>query len=429
MTDSKTKPSGFAGLAAQAKKSAARQTNIAKTRQKLQAKQAARAKNPLPKSKRVTQPRPSAPPPAVQRATGVSPEVAAELEAEARRLQSSFGRLDKQAELGDIYDDIGRLEDLFVNLPSRLDQLRTQGFVHSGHLETRIDALDDEWDDNVRPRLESQLKTQLMKLDREINALEALQSTLTRPSESGIKAFEMKMDTAENAVTETTRNLQSLYEGIEKGLGEVEAEVRKAEWMMTQLAQSPEIQLLEAEGPLMAVEAEWERTGDDDKDPDGVLYLTDQRLIFEQNEEKAKKKFLFITTDSEKVQKLLINEQVRDIVNVKHSEERRGFSLGKDDLLEIEFGGQAEVTRAQFHLKGQDSSDWAAVLKLVRNGEIDELRAEAFVEEMEAAEAATASIPEQCPSCLAAIPPQPRGVLSYTCEFCGGVVTAVVADA
>lgn len=418
------KLSGFANLAAQAKKSQAKQQNLAKARQKQRIKQTARAQNALPHSKRTTQTRPSVPPPTIQPARGVNAEKAAELEAEARRLQSGFGRLDKEAELGTIYDDIGHLEDLFVNLPSRLDQLRTKGFVHSAHLELRVDQLDDEWDEDVRPRLEKQLKTELMKLDREINALEALQATLARPTEDGLQAFKLKNDSAERSIKETTSNLQNLYEGIKNGLSEVESEVSKAEWMMEHLAQSADIQMLKAEGPLMAVEAEWEKTGDDDKDPDGILYLTDQRIIFEQNEEKATKKFLFITTSSEKVQKLLINEQVRDIVDVKHREERRGFSLGKDDLLEIEFGGQADLTRALFHLKGQDSSDWAAVLKMVRNGEIDSLRAEAFVGAMEEAAAATATIPEQCPSCLAAIPPQPRGVLSYTCEFCHTVITA-----
>lgn len=423
MSETPTQLSGFAALAAQAKKSQTQKVNLARARQKQKAQQAARTKKALPQSKRPTQARPTQP---IQTAQGVDPETAAKLEAEARRYQSAFSRLDKEAQLGTIYDDIGRLEELFINLPSRLDQLRTRGFVHSGHLELRVDQLDDEWDEQIRPRLEKQLRIDLMTLDREVDALESLQTTLVNPTESRLQTFKLKSDTAERKVDETTRKLQNLYKGIKDGLNEVDAEVRKAEWMMAQLDQSPDIQLLQAEGPLMAVEAEWEKTGDDDKDPDGILYLTDQRLIFEQKEKKATKKFLFITTASEEVQKLLINEQVRDIVEVKHSEERRGFSLGKDDLLQIEFGGQAEITRAQFHLKGQDSSDWAAVLKLVRNGEIDGLRGEAFVGDMEAAEAATATIPEQCPSCFAAVPPQPRGTLSYTCEFCHTVITAVV---
>jgi hypothetical protein len=40
-------------------------------------------------------------------------------------------------------------------------------------------------------------------------------------------------------------------------------------------------------------------------DPKGILYLTDQRLIFEQKQEIATKKFLFITTEKQKVQKLV----------------------------------------------------------------------------------------------------------------------------
>jgi hypothetical protein len=411
------KSGGFAGIAAQAKVSAKSAAQMEQARQAQKKQQQARAKQALPKSTRTA----VAPPPTANIKAG-NPE----LEAEARSLQSRFERVDRSANLGDIYDDIGNIEELFTNLPSRLSQLRTKGFVHSAHLETRVDDLDDQWDKKVRPQVERQLQTEIQRIDREMNGMHPLLASLAKPNEGSLKMFEMKLDTIDRTVSETVSNLQKLYQGIRQGLSEVDEEVEKAEWMVARLAESPEIKLLKAEAPLMAVGAEWERTGRDDDDPDGILYLTDQRIIFEQNEQKATKKFLFITTASEKVQKLLVDEQVKDIVRIEHKEERRGFSLAQDDLLMLEFGGQAKITRAQFHLKGQDSADWAAVIKLVQTREIDGLRAEPFVAAMEAAAAATASIPEQCPSCLAAIPPQPRGVLSYTCEFCGGVVTAVV---
>ena len=61
---------------------------------------------------------------------------------------------------------------------------------------------------------------------------------------------------------------------------------------------------MDAEAPLMATEAEWERDGEEG--PDGTLYLTDQRLLFEQNEEIATEKlFGLITTKKETRRELL----------------------------------------------------------------------------------------------------------------------------
>ena len=45
----------------------------------------------------------------------------------------------------------------------------------------------------------------------------------------------------------------------------------------------------------MAVRATWQKGGEDN--PQGILYLTDQRLLFEQKQEIGAKKVLFITTE------------------------------------------------------------------------------------------------------------------------------------
>jgi hypothetical protein len=87
------------------------------------------------------------------------------------------------------------------------------------------------------------------------------------------------------------------------------------------------------------------------------------------------------------------------------------------------FADTASLTRARFHLKGQDSSDWAAMIKRVQTGEIGEDRADEYLEEVETAEAVTASFPTQCPNCYAAVEPPPRGATTLTCEFCGTVIT------
>jgi len=187
------------------------------------------------------------------------------------------------------------------------------------------------------------------------------------------------------------------------------------------MAGSQEIRLQEAEGPLLAVKAEWQQDGEEG--PKGYLFLTDQRLLFEQREEVVtKKRFGIFKAESEMVQKLHIAVQVHEVEQVVHKEEGGFLGMGKDDILELVFAATASLSRARFHLDGQDSEDWAAMINRIQSGEIDGDRSDEYQDELEAAQITSASFPEQCPNCYAAVPEQPRGVTTYTCEFCGATI-------
>ncbi|MFO8037629.1 MAG: hypothetical protein R6U57_13480, partial [Anaerolineales bacterium] len=62
------------------------------------------------------------------------------------------------------------------------------------------------------------------------------------------------------------------------------------DWMLTELSEVS-FELLATESGIMAVKAVWAKSGKQRKeDPKGVLYLTDQRLLFEQKEKVTTKK-------------------------------------------------------------------------------------------------------------------------------------------
>jgi hypothetical protein len=97
--------------------------------------------------------------------------------------------------------------------------------------------------------------------------------------------------------------------------------------------------------------------------------------------------------------------------------------MGKADILEFVLSASAPVSRARFHLKGEESSDWAELIKQVAAGEIDEDRADEYVDEIEVAEKTAVAFPETCPACFAQVSSQLRGILSINCEFCGATIT------
>lgn len=342
-----------------------------------------------------------------------------ELQAEVQQIQARFADLEARAQLGNIYNAIGNLDAKLVELPAALDALRSRGYVHSGLLDDQLESLDLKWDE-VRPRVESALRTHVRRLDRELDETES-QIDRLRANRSAINAANSAVESLSRQIESAGDAVEGLYEGMEDELDRIGYQIGVITRMMDLIDETQEIRLNETEGPLLAVDCEWQRDGDDG--PEGVLFLTDQRLLFEQREEVVTKKVLgLFKSDSDQIERLLLDVKVNEIESVADKEEGGFLGIGKEDILELVFAATAPVSRARFHLKGQDSADWAATIKRVKTGEIDGERADEYVEELEEAEATAAAFPAKCPNCFAAVPPQPRGVDSTVCAFCGTVI-------
>ena len=352
--------------------------------------------------------------------------VSEELQATVNQIHTKFERLEADAQLSDVYDAIGRIDAQLTELPFALEALRDRGYVHAGQLEDLLEALDDKWDE-VRPRVESALRSQVGRLDTEMDQAERQVNNLRPTNQGAVRLVETAVNGLENRIRAAQTAVSGLYDGIESELYTVSFEMDKVTKMLDLLDGSPEIRMQEAEGPLLAVESEWQQDGEEG--PKGYLFLTDQRLMFEQREEVVtKKRFGIFKAESEMLQKLHVAVSVHDIESIEHKEEGGFLGMGKADIIELVFAATAPLSRARFHLKGQESSDWAAMIKRIQTGDIDEDRADEYVDEMEAAAETAAAFPEKCPTCFADVPPQQRGVTSITCEFCGSEITPVLSD-
>ena len=115
---------------------------------------------------------------------------------------------------------------------------------------------------------------------------------------------------------------------------------------------------------------------------------------------------------------LWLDIDVGDIASAEDREEGGFLGIGKADILELTFSGKASISRARFHLKGQESSDWQAEIRQVQTGVTDNERGEAFDQSIEY------TFPSQCPSCMATLPVPHRGADRVTCEYCGTVTVA-----
>ena len=187
-------------------------------------------------------------------------------------LQAEIGRfndLQSKLMLTSVNDDLEDIESAINALPANVENIRARGYVFKSYLEKKVETLTTQWRD-LRPRAESAIKTQAQSLQTDATNV---QNTLNRGALAGaaLTSLESKVDAA-------IRNLQGMYDTVDDNVNQTQQQVDDVSWTLQQAAQAS-FGFLATEAPVEAVPANWKKP--DDKDGvEGVLYLTDQRLIF-----------------------------------------------------------------------------------------------------------------------------------------------------
>jgi chromosome segregation ATPase len=336
-----------------------------------------------------------------------------ETRAKLDELQDQLGDLQESLLMTYIYDEMEDTETALSLLPSQIEELRTKGYVFRSFLENKVGVLAEQWEE-AYDRVSDEVKQRQRDLERESDTAEsALRQAMSGRSsqilraESTIETLERKVDAAQSAA-------RALYDTLQENVDQTRRQVEEIGWLLEQIDEAT-FQLHPAEDPIMACKAQYMETKKEG--PEGVLYLTDERLIFEQKEEIATKKVLFITTEKEKVQELIFETLVGHIDEVKTTQ--KGF-LGHKEILELLFAPEADLSEATLRLHGADNEEWARTIGRIKSGEIDKERTQP---KDEAVVEAVRSAPTTCSTCGAAISVEiVRGMTEITCEYCGSVI-------
>ena len=330
--------------------------------------------------------------------------------------------LQSGVQLSSLRTEVGNLDAQVKSMPNRIQDVREKGYIFSKTIEAKAKEFYGQWD-KLCPQVIKQIDAQVPMLQMELSIMSAqlgqVEANAFNPSVglSMAERFEHALSSFENKVNAAQRAISGSFEGFAGKVKELDEELDRIEWMLQQLAEAC-FKLLPTAAGLFAVKARWARDERMDKnDPKGVLYLTDQRLIFEQKEEVATKKILFVTTATEKVQNLLLEVPVALVEKVETS--KKGLFKNEDHLT-LAFRHGAPVRTAWFHLDGQDCNLWQGYINLAVAHEYDDERVkpvdEKVIDKMR-------SIPSKCPNCGAPMNQTLlRGQEIVTCEYCQYVV-------
>ena len=211
---------------------------------------------------------------------------------------------------------------------------------------------------------------------------------------SAIASAEAQAEAAEDTVLD-------LYDEYADEVDSLSVHFDWVDWMLDAISTASFV-LLATESGVAATEAVWERPGLEPEN--GILYLTDQRLLWEDRVGEFELKIAVPI------------QQTTDVKEVSDDE-------AEFDVISITFDtSDAPVPTAQFQLALPVAEDWLQMIGRAKAGDYTEDRA-VEIDETELERVRNA--PDQCPNCGAAITsPVLRGQNEISCEYCG-VVTRI----
>jgi hypothetical protein len=295
---------------------------------------------------------------------------APEISSEVGYLQSSIDDLQSRAEMTEVRADVANLDSNLNHALNLLESARDKKYMYQADLEDiAYDAM-SRWQ-AIRDEVEASIEQQAALSDRLLQpvgkSVQRLNSVLGNASraQSVLGSVQADVQSALNSIGDAENAIEASYQDIESQTYTLTSRLTRIHWALTQRDEAS-FEFPKDEDLYMAVKARWDKEGKED--PEGVLFLTNKRLIFERKEKIATKKVLFVTTASELVQEVMGAKPLDEIKGIKA--QSKGL-FGHQDFLEMDFGGQ----RVPFHLDGQDSEDWAVWIKNAQSGKIEEERA------------------------------------------------------
>lgn len=199
-------------------------------------------------------------------------------------------------------------------------------------------------------------------------ALKKAMAAVRGADDDNLTLAENTVETLETALDEADAVLEPLLAPLTEAMAQARARV--ADIKRYQAArENASFDFAPDEGVVLADKAEWVQTGKGRQDPDGVLFLTTQRVVFEQKERKGG----FMGIGGKKQHDLLFDLPLSAITAVAIDDQRAG--LGVKDLLTLERADDEAIT---LEIKGgEDNALWQTWLQRALAGDLPTLDGDA----------------------------------------------------
>ncbi len=341
-------------------------------------------------------------------------EEATELESAVGEAESKFKALIRKVKLTDLASNITQLGNDTTELPAQIEAVRDRGYAYRSYLEYKVDVLEEQWKD-VDEDLKNWVENESAELEDELEQVERLVERLTGAgitaraqrllgrTQSALEVLEEKIEAAEE-------HIEDQYESIQREVNNTKRQLTEMNWIMD-MREEASFDFGAAESVFLVAKAEW----DDGKDkPDGLIFLTNHRLVFEQKEKTGKRFGMF---GGKETQGILWEAPIDTVEDSIAS--NKGL-LGGKDMVTLKLGAGAPYAEIVVEVKGGVASKfWAKQIKRMATGNAEDERAiEPDPELIERLQNA----PTDCQVCGGKLPKIVAGQSEVECMYCGAVV-------
>lgn len=339
-------------------------------------------------------------------------EVATALQAKVDAAKSRYQALVRRVQMVDIVNETTSLGNQIEKFPEAIAAIRQRGYKFRNYLDKKMEVMAEQWDE-INSKVEAWLESESASLDDELADAEAyfsrLGGQLTNRSEGHLAKFSSVLDLLETQVKASEEKIRALYNEVSREVSTTNSQLHQVKTHLDWLEASG-VRMNQGEGLYIACEAEW----DDGRDkPDGFLYVTDQRIIFEQ----AEKKGGMMGFGGKEVREVKWEAPNTTIEQVLNKDE--GLFGGKDFMI-LKLGSGAPYAEIKCEVKGGiDSKTWAQQVKRAVSGEISQ---ESSVKPDPELIERLKNAPTDCPNCGGVLPKLLAGQSEATCKYCGSVM-------
>lgn len=351
------------------------------------------------------------------RAEGATPldeAAAAALGVLITRLKDDHVKMLRRVSLSDLSRDIGSLQQRIQQLPGQIQDVRNRGYVYRTYLEQKVSVFGQQWD-QIQTDIKHWIEQESAALQSELKEIEPALTSLNAPALTS--AHNVSAKNAEDAMRILDEKIKIAEEKIGNHYNELRREVDLTFRQLQEIREFVEAKeeasfsFIAGENVFLVAKAEWDNGGDK---PNGVLFLTNQRFIFEQKEKTGKRFGLFGGKDT---QGILWEAPLSSLQEVKT--ENKGF-LGGKDMIELSFGSGASLPRVTVELKGGVSNKfWATEIKRLQRGDAGK---DSVIEPDSEMLERMRKAPTDCPNCGGVLPQLMEGMTSLNCKYCGSSV-------
>lgn len=199
-------------------------------------------------------------------------------------LQDRYRRLHTDSQLLEIVQDLQDITREAAGLTSDIARLRSRGYVYATYLERKAALLYEHWQTTVR-NIQLAFDARLKTVRESYSQLQAQSRWLSEkteevPSDDLLSYAESAVTGLESDIRAAETDIRQMYAVLERDINQTIEQIQEIHWLLDQRDASG-IVFRPGESLFMGTFAAVSLPLFEPRD--GVLYLTTQRLLFEQN--------------------------------------------------------------------------------------------------------------------------------------------------